>query len=257
MNPQPLLSPFIGISMYQYDYSKVSGLLPTPSYTDTLYSRTNQKIILIYQLEGYIISYSQYRWISNIKLGLKKYLFVPFEYVEEFYITNTTDTTSILYQIEELSKAFKAPLVTYPKIMYPVTKKELYRCLCWYGKRLIHQECFTKEVMTATALLMNSNFKDNYSTKELHTKVLGAYMFIDENREGFNIRLDEVALKEAHSKGAMTKNTNKAAKTQKRVNRFLKNLKYYKPNGKVNISLLAKTMNMTRKTIAKYIEQEQ
>ncbi len=253
MKPQPLLSPFIGISMYQDDYIKVKGLLPTPSYTDTLHSRTNQKIILIYQLEGYITSYSQYRWISNIKLGLKKYLFVPFEYVEEFYITNTTDTTSILYQIEELSKAFKAPLVTYPKIMYPVTKKELYRCLCWYGKRLIHQECFTKEIMISTALLMNSKLKDKYQDKELYKKALGAYMFIDENREQFNIRLDEVALKEAHSKGGIIRKTQRVQNTKERINQLLKDDKYYKPNGKVNISSLAKDIGLTRKTVAKYV----
>ena len=122
MNPQPLLSPFIGISMYQDNYSKVKGLLPSPSYSDTLHSRYTQKIILIYQLEGYITSPAQYRWISNIKLGLVKYLCVPFEYVEEFSITSNTELTTALYQVKELLKAFKAPLVIYPKIMYPSTR---------------------------------------------------------------------------------------------------------------------------------------
>jgi hypothetical protein len=240
--------------MYQDDYSKVEGLLPTPSYSDILHSRYNPKIILIYVIEGYITSPSQYRWISNIKLGLEKYLCVPFEFENEFSITGTTEVTTAVYQIKELSKAFKAPLITYPKIMYPATKKELYRCLCWYGARLIHQKCFTKEAMTATASLMNSKLKDKYSDKDLHKKVLGAYMFIDENREGFNSRLDKVQLKQAHSKGAKTKNQNQALKTKERIAKLLKSGDYIKPNGKVNLSSLAKTMNMTRKTIAKYIE---
>ncbi len=253
MNPQPLLSPFIGISMYQEDYSKVQGLLPTPSYTDILHSYNIQKIILIYAIEGYIVTHNQYRWISNIKLGLEVYLCVGFKYVEDYHITDETNITNCIYTIDELSKAFKAPLIDYPKIMYPATKKELYRCLCWYGKRLIHQERFTKEVMTATALLMNSHFKDNYNTKELHKKALGAYMFIDENRERFNIRLDEVALKEAYSKGGIIRKTQRVQNTKERIDQLLKDDKYIKPNGKINLTSLAKDVGLTRKTVAKYI----
>ena len=254
MNPQPLLSPFIGISMYQDDYSKVRGLLPTPSYTDTLHSRYNQKIILIYQLEGYITTHNQYRWISNIKLGLDKYLCVPFTYEDEFSITDTTEVTTALYQIKELSKAFNAPLITYPKIMYPATKKELYKHLCWHGVRLIHQRVFTHEVMTATALLMNSKLKDQYSNRDLHKKVTGVNKWIDENKEGFSVKLEEKQLKEAHSKGAALTNQSQREKTKERIDKLFKDDTYIKPNGKVNLSSLAKAMNMTRQTISKYIE---
>ena len=255
MTSEPLHRPFIGISMYQDDYSKVKGLLPTPSYTDILHSYYNQKIILIYAIEGYITSYNQYRWISNIKLGLEKYLCVPFEYEEEFYITEHTEIIDNIYQIKELSKAFKAPLIMYPKALYPQIKKELYKRLCRYGKRLVHQKCFTKEAMTATALLMNSKLKDKYSNKDLHKKAIGAYMFIDENKEQYSIKLDEVQLKEAHSKGGKTKNFNQAQNTKERIAQLLKSGDFLKPNGKVNLSSLAKAMNMTRQTIAKYIEQ--
>jgi hypothetical protein len=240
--------------MYQDDYSKVEGLLPTPSYSDTLHSKYNQRVILIYQLEGYITSHSQYRWISNIKLGLEEYLCVPFTYEDEFYITDTTEVTTALYQIKELSKAFKAPLIIYPKIMYPSTKKEIYKHLCWYAKRLIHQKVFTKEVMIATALLMNSKLKDKISNRELHRKVLGACMWVDENIEGFSIGLDEVQLKEAHSKGATLTNKSQREKTKAKIFELLKDDVYFKPNGKVNLTALAKAMNMTRKTVAKYVE---
>ena len=105
MTSETLHRPFIAISMYQDEYSKVKGLLFTPSYTDILHSRYNQKIILIYVLEGYITSPSQYKWISNIKLGLKDFLFVPFEFVDEFHITDTTEVTNnILDKLEVLQK---------------------------------------------------------------------------------------------------------------------------------------------------------
>ena len=253
MTSQPLHRPYIGITLYADDYAKVQGLLPTPSYTDRLQGYNYQKIILIYAIEGYVTSPNQYRWISNIKLGLEKYLCVPFTYEEDYRITTDTELHTALYTIKELSKAFNAPLINYPKIMYPSTKKELYRHLCWYGKRLIHQRAFTKEALIATALLMNKKLSDKYSDKDLHKKVLGAYMFIDENKEGLSVGLDKVQLKKAHSKGANTKNLNQAQKTKERVQELLKTGEFYKPNGKPNLSLLAKAMNMTRQSIAKYV----
>ena len=255
MNPEPLHRPYIGINLYADDYAKVKGLLPTPSYSDTLHSRYNQKIILIYAIEGYITSPSQYRWISNIKLGLEKYLCVPFTYEEDYYVTDETDMTIALYTIDELSKAFKAPLITYPKIMYPSTKQELYRRLCWYGKRLIHQQVFTKECMTATALLMNKklDLTNRYSNKELHKKALGAYIFILDNKDNFKEKLNKSQLKEAHVKGAVITNDAQTFKTKERITELLKSGDYLKPNGKVNKTSLAKAMNVNRRTLDKYI----
>jgi hypothetical protein len=254
MNPQPLHRPYIGITLYVDDYAKVQGLLPTPSYTDRLQGHNYQKIILIYAIEGYITSPSQYRWISNIKLGLEKYLCVPFTYEEDYHITHETDMTTTLYTIGELSKAFKAPIIIYPKIMHPPTKKELYRDLCRYGKRLIHQKCFTKEAMTATALLMNKRLFDKYSNRDLHKKVLGAYIFIDENRENFPVKLDEVKLKEAHTKGAKITNKKQTAETKAKIFELLKDDVYIKPNGKVNKTLLADDLGMNRRTLDKYLK---
>ena len=204
MPTEPLHRPFIGISLYSDDYAKVQNLLPSPSYTDTLHSYYNQKIVLVYAIEGHITSHNQYRWISNIRLGLQKFLCIPFEFEEEFHITDTTEVTNNIYTIDELSKAFKTPLITYPRIMFPATKKDLYRHLCWFGKRLIHQEVFTKEVMISTALLMNSKLKDKYSNKDLHKKVLGAYIFMEQNRDKFSVRLDKKQLEEAGATVTLT-----------------------------------------------------
>ena len=253
MTPEPLHRPYIGIKLFIDDYAKVMGLLPTPSYSDTFSTYNNQKIILIYMIEGYITSSNQYRWISNIKLGIEKYLCVPFTYEEDYHVTDETDVTTVLYTIDELSKAFKVPLITYPKIMYPSTKQEVYKRLCWHGKRLIHQKCFTKEAMISTALLMNKKLSDKYQDKELHKKVLGAYMWIEENKEGFSVGLDEKQLKEAHSKGGQIRKSQRVQQTKEKVQQLLESGDFIKPNGKVNLSLLAKAMNTTRKTVAKYV----
>lgn len=238
--------------MYYDDFMKVQGLLPTPSYSDTLSTYNNQKIILIYVIEGYIISPNQYRWISNIKLGLQNYLCVPFKFEEDFTINDDTKVTGIIYDVKTLSRAFQAPIIIYPKIMYPATKKELYKCLCWCGARLMHQECFTKEAMTATALLMNKKLDDRYQDKELHKKVLGACMFINENRDNFSVRLDEVQLKEARSRGASVKNANQTQKTKQKIDEAIATGNYFKANGKVNKTFLAKALNIHRRTLDNY-----
>jgi len=45
----------------------------------------------------------------------------------------------------------------------------------------------------------------------------------------------------------------KVQKTKEKIEQPLKSDNFLKPNGKINISLVAKSMNMNRKTIAKYI----
>jgi len=255
MNPQPLHRPYIGISLYEDDYAKVKGLLPTPSHTDTLQGYNYQKIILIYVIEGYITSLSQYYWISNIKLGLQQYLCVPFTYEEDFTITDTIEVTGIVYDIKALSLAFKAPVITYPKIMYCQSKKEIYKRLCWYGARLIHQKCFTKEVMIATALKMNKKIQDPLSNRELHRKVTGVTQWIEDNSEGFNVRLDEVELNKAHTKGAEITHQKRRAETEAKIFELLKDDVYIKPNGKANKALLADDLGMNRRTLDKYLKE--
>ena len=252
MTPQLLQRHFIGISMIKSDYAKVRGLLPAPSYMDIYHSYQNQSVVLIYVLDGYITSYLQYKWISNIKLGLNDYLCVPFNYEDIFYITDTTDITNCIYTINELSIAFKAKKITYPKIMYPSTKKDLYKHLCWYGKRLIHQKVFTKEGLISTALLMNSKLQEKYNYKETHKKVLGAYSWLVENQDGFSVKLSQSALKQVHAKGAKIKNSNQADKTKRRIKELLKDDRYIKHNGKVNKTRLAKDLNMNRRTMDNY-----
>lgn len=255
MTPQLLNRPFIGIKLSQGYYNKVKGLLPTPSYTDTLNSRTSQNLTFIYVIDGYITSHNQYRWISNIKLGLKEFLCVQFEFEEMFIISDTTEITNNIYTMDELSKAFKVPLITYPKIMYPATKQDFYRNLCWYGKRLIHQKCFTKEAMISAALLMNKklDLENRYSNKEIHKKALGAYMFMFENKENFKQKLTKQQLKEAHAKGAEITNSIQSSKTKERITELLKSGDFLKPNGRVNKTSLAKAINVNRRTLDKYI----
>lgn len=253
MTPQPLNRPFIGITISKDDYSKVKGLLPTPSYQDTLYSHVNQKIELIYEIDTFHFSSKEYKFMSDIKIGMKKFFFVPIIFIDDFSLSDNTEISGATYSLIELSNAFKCQYISYPLIHFPSTKKELYKYLVRHGKKLRYQRLFTKEALIATALLMNDYLSDKLIIKEVHKKALGAYKFIIENSENFKEKLTKSQLQKAHSMGGKRRKSTQAQNTIARINELLKTNDYIKPNGKVNKTALAKAMGMNRRTLDKYL----
>ncbi len=256
MHPNLLNRPFIGISLSRRDYSKITGLLPTPSYTDIFYSSYQEKrIVLIYQIDGVITSSSQFRAVSYLKIALRDLLFVSFEWVDEFGIGEDTNINNLTYRISELSKVFKSAPIRYHKIYYPQTKKDLYKQLIWWGGRLYRNRLYTKEAIISTALEMNSKLSlvDRFSHKELHAKAHAVYNFIPENNDNFKEKLEEVQLKEAHQRGALAKNTNQAKNTKQKIEELIESGDFTKANGKLNKSAIGKALDMDRRTIAKYV----
>ena len=254
MNPQPLNRPYVGITLTTDDYAKVKGLLPAPTYTDVLYSHTEHKTTLQYVIDGLIISHKQCEWLSDTKLGLKEFLIVEYEDVEEFYISDDTEGTGVLYSLQELHNAFKVTYRDYPRIFYAPTKKRLYRHLVIHGKKLRHQKLFTMEAMTSTALMMNSILKDKLAAKDLHKKVKGAYKFILENKENFREKLSDSELRDAHKRGAEIANQKRSLNSETKIFEALSTGNYVKGDGSINKTLLANDLDMNRKTIAKYLK---
>ena len=244
---------YIAVGINDEHLSKVSNILPTASHIDYLMGRDYYTHIFIYVIDGYITSYNQYRWVSNIKLGIKDFIFVPFDFIADVHVTNNTVITNTIYTIAELSKAFKAPVIIYPKIMYPPTKKQLYRHLCWYGKRLIHKQVFTYEALVSAALLMNKKLSDKHSNKDLHKKVLGAYMWLIENIDGFKVGLSGDELKQAHSNGQQITKAIQRERTKHLIDDAIATGNYLKVNGKVNQSQLANDLGLNRSTVIRYL----
>ena len=255
--PSNLLNrPFVGITLSKRDYSSVRALLPTPSYTDILYSSYQEKRIeIIYQLEGAITSSPQFRAVSYLKIALRDLLFVPFEWVDEFIIGEDATINNLTYRISELSKAFRSVPIIYHKIYYPKSKKELYKHLLWWGGRLHRNRLYTKEAIVSTAIEMNSKIElsQRYSSKELHAKAYAVYRFILENRNNFKEKLVASQLKEAHKKGAVTKNKNQANQTKQKIEKLIASGDFTKSNGKLNKTAIGKALEMDRRTIAKYL----
>lgn len=229
-------------------------MLPTPTYYDISHSFDEVKIELIYVIEGYVVSYRQYFWLSSIKLSLNTKLFVPFEFISVHYIRDTTIISSVLYSMNELSLAFNAKSINYIKgIYYPNDKKELYRWLVRHGKKLNHRQVLTKESLTGVALFMNHYLQDKLSNKELHKKVTASYDFILKNSDNFPQKLETKALKKAHQRGAILTNEKMLETTKKRIEKALKEGDYVKPNGKINKTALAEFLTLNRRTLDKYL----
>jgi len=118
--------------MAKSDYKKESGQLPTPSHINELESIASNYLILIYQLNRSVTTSKQFYWLSTIKTAWQKHIFVPFQFVDEVYISEHTQSMGVVYRLDELSKVFQAEFINYPKVYYPQTKKEVYRHLIWY-----------------------------------------------------------------------------------------------------------------------------
>lgn len=243
---------FIALQMAKNDFLKVSGYLPTPSHTISLNGLHRQSTIIVYLLDKNITTAKQFLWLSTIKRTWTKNIIVPFEFIDEVYINEQTESTGAIYSLSELSKLFKAEFVQYPTIYYPSNKKELYRRLVWYAMRLHSKGLLERDLMNATALKMNDKLKDKYNYKETLKKASTAYYYIKENaRPKLNKGEVTMRLKDGGKiRGAQRKDEH--AQNIQRVKEALP--LHIKQSGKVNVTALASALQLNRKTIQRIVK---
>jgi hypothetical protein len=245
--PMKLNSAFLALQMAKNDYTKVSGQLPTPSHINELKSITLTYLNIIYQLDRSVTTSKQFYWLSTIKTAWQKHIFTPFQFVDEVYIGEYTQSTGVVYSLDELSKVFQAEFINYPNVYYPSTKKEVYKRLVWYGMRLQRKGLFNIEIMNATALRMNEALKDKLSYRETLKKSLGAYLYVFENISK-PLHINEV--KERLRDGGKHRGLQKKDEHAQNVERVKACLSLHvKANKKPNITELAKVLHLSRKTV--------
>ena len=246
-SPIRLKSAFLAIQMAKNDLLKVSGYLPTPSHTISLNGLHTQTVIIVYLLDKNITTAKQFLWMSTIKRTWQKNIIVPFTFCDEVYINNDTQSTGVIYSLNELSQLFKAEFMKYPTIYYPSNKKELYRRLVWYAMRLHSKGLLERDLMNATALRMNDKLKDKFSYKETLKKASMAFHYVRENAKP-KLNKDEVAkrLKDGGKiRGAQRKDEH--AQNIQRVKEALP--LHVKANGKANVKALADALQLHRTTV--------
>lgn len=230
-------------------YIKIKGLIPTPSFINTLHSLSNKRFELVYLIDGFIDKPNSLLWLSDIKLGIESKL-KDISFSNEVYLNINTVSYSIIYSLKELSSHFESKKNTYPNIYYPHTKKSLYQHLCYYATRLVYFKILTKEALLSGAIKMNSKLEDKYSYKELLKKVESAYIFISKNQDNLKKRLTDKEREEAYIKRDKKRVSNTVNKIKVTLN---KNIQHYiKANGKINKSKLAKDIGVRRETVNKY-----
>lgn len=245
--PIKLNSAFLALQMAKSDYEKVSGQLPTPSDTIILNGIHTQSIVMVFRLNKKISSVKQFYWLGTIKIAWQKHIFIPFQFVDEIYITEYAQSNGIDYSLDELSKVFKVEFMNYPKIYYPPTKKEIYRRLVWYAIRLQRKGLLNIEIMNATAFKMNDKLKDKISFRETLKKSLGAFLYVLGN---ISKPLHPNEVKERLKDGGKKRGAQKKEEHAQNVQRVKECLSLHvKANGKPNITELAKELKLSRKTV--------
>lgn len=245
--PIKLNSAFLALQMAKNDYKKVSGLLPTSSHINELKSITLTYLNIIYQLDRSVSTSKQFYWLSTIKTAWQKHIFVPFQFVDEVYISEHTQSMGVVYSLDELSKVFQSEFINYPNVYYPSTKKEVYKRLVWYGMRLRRKNLLNIEIMNATALKMNEALKDKLSYRETLKKSLGAYLYVLGN---ISKPLHPNEVKERLRDGGKLRGLQKKDEHAQNVQRVKECLSLHvKANKKPNITELAKVLQLSRKTV--------
>ena len=235
------------MKMAKNDLLKVSGYLPTPSHTISLNGLYTQSAIIVYLLDTNISTANQFLWLSSLKRTWQRNIIVPFTFCDEVFINEDTQSTGAVYSLSELSRLFNMAFVKYPTIYYPSNKKELYRRLVWYAMRLHSKGLLERDLMNATALKMNDKLKDKYNYKETLKKASTAYYYIKENAKP-KLSKDDLMMRLKNGgkiRGAQRKDEH--AQNIQRVKEALPH--HLKASGKVNVTSLASTLLLHRKTV--------
>lgn len=246
--------PFVAFSIPLRDYEKIKGFLPRATYKNE-WSGNNPSMALCYEITHAITSWKTIQWLSNIKLTCK-YIHKNIELLDEFVINEWSDIGNIYYSIYDLSTLFKVGFIKYPKPLFPTTKNELYPNLVKYAKKLLRMKLLTFEAIYSTALRFNISLPPTkrYSLRELNRSSKKALMFIIENKEELQA-LKGNELKERLKVGGKKRGNQKTKEKEankKKIEQLVHTIK--KPNGKPNITQIAKKLNISRKTVTRAIQ---
>ncbi len=105
--PIQLKRAFIGLELNKSDYLKVKGMIPTPTHINFVSSLHEDKVNIVYTILHNITTSKQHHYLSEIKIGIQKHLFIKFNFIDEFYINENTISNSCIYSLDELKTAFK------------------------------------------------------------------------------------------------------------------------------------------------------
>lgn len=248
----------ITIQLLTEEYERIAYKLPTPTYRAFLSKYNHQGFVCItYELKHLITTPKQLLWLSNIKHSMKQSIRFDFDFVE--YIERD-EYSGYKYSLDELAQYFKSVNIKYPKIFYPTNKKEMYKKLVWYAKALYFNDYLYFEMIMLASIKMNNHLNKPYNEKELISKSIRAFNFINDNKHKFKQKLnDKDRRKELVKAGIKRGQQMTAIKEENKliIEEQLRKVNYKKTNGKIKISQLADEVGMSRQTVSKLLKELQ
>jgi hypothetical protein len=240
------------------NYEKVAYTLPTPTYRRYITKYRHQGYVVItYKIKHLIRTEKQLLWVSNIKQSIKHRFKDKIEFIE-YVETTTQENTKLKYTLEELSNYFPSLNTKYPKLLYTQNRKLFYKRLVWYGKRLYYYDIFFIEMLMYASLKMNKHISNPYNDKELISKVVQAFNYINKNKSNFKQKLDDKKRKEVLSSAGKKRGqqlTKEKEENKKKLKKMVIQKQYLKANGKPKILELAKDINLSRQTVSKLLKE--
>jgi hypothetical protein len=257
-----LPSLFIAVQMPLEAWGKVSHSLPVPSLLNLITSIDGRESVqAAWRIKHTITTPKQRRWVAAIKIGLKDTLFVEFDFIDEIFINTSSECHQAIYTLKELDRAFKAKKIDYPKYLQPSSKKELYDSMLFFAAKLHYKQILTLEVVIAAGLEMAAKLDDGPSNREIIKKAKEAIRYIEAHPEKYRERLSEeerkIVLSKAGRRGGIKSGDRKrkqGERTRQRVRELLESGQYRKPNGKPNVTALAKEIGVRRETVSRIIK---
>ena len=240
----------ISLQFLTDDYTKVAYSLPIPTYRKNITKTEHQGYVTItYELKHSITSINQFKWLANIKQSMKEHIKSTFEFVE-YLESKNQEYTNEKYTFKSLQEHFKSIKTIYPKIYLPTNKKDVYQRLCIYASKLYDNRIFYIELIMFAAIKMNDLLGNPYNYKELINRSKRAYDFVNKSEPQKKLIGNE--LKAAFKIGGIKRGEQKKMeqkKNQEQIKKLIESGEYIKPNGKVNISAIAKELSLSRVTV--------
>lgn len=254
MKPLEVQPPFIAFSIPLKDYEKIKGFLPTPTHRHRTHGY-NPSMAVCYEISHFISKSKYFQWLGSIKITISKSI-LHVELEDEFYVSENTHSSGAKYHIYELSKLFKVEFIKYPKGLYPANKKELYPNLVKYAKKLLRADLLVYEVIYALSLKFNEALPlmDKCSLRELSKKSKKALEFTKDHKEEMNAKRGD-KLKRCLINGGKMRGEQRRQIKEDNIQRIKEMIPLHKkPNGKANITAIARELKLRRETVSRLIK---
>ena len=184
------------------EFNKTLYNLPPPSNIRYLSGLRGESLEVSFYFEHKPQSWREWQRIASIKIQMLEQLpFIKFKEFLEF------DNVTKVYSINELG-VYYPKFIKYQKPLYPTSKDDFMRCLTLYTQRLHYEKQLHYEGVQAMALHFNSKCKLDYSLRQVSRKAKSVYLM---DRSKWKVKLSEVELKKAHSRGGLLRVEKKRA----------------------------------------------